>query len=80
MLQSEKSALRSRIRDGFPGNEERQRESAMLCSLLQRCMPLRTGMVVAAYMPMRREADILPLLAALSAMGCRLCLPRVEGR
>jgi 5-formyltetrahydrofolate cyclo-ligase len=36
--------------------------------------------VVAGYWPMADEIDPIPLMAALAARGCRLCLPRVVGK
>ncbi|MGN6310337.1 MAG: 5-formyltetrahydrofolate cyclo-ligase [Xanthobacteraceae bacterium] len=39
-----------------------------------------SGIVVAGYMPMRSEADPLPLMRALAARGARLALPAVVAR
>jgi 5-formyltetrahydrofolate cyclo-ligase len=39
-----------------------------------------SGTVVAGYMPMRSEADPLPLMRALAARGAQLALPAVVAR
>lgn len=39
----------------------------------------RSGAIVAAYWPIRSEADPRPLARALAALGARLCLPVVDG-
>lgn len=39
-----------------------------------------SGSVVAGYMPMRSEADPLPLMRALAARGAQLALPAVTAR
>lgn len=42
---------------------------------------LQNGMrIVSAYRPIRSEIDPEPLMRALIALGCRLCLPVVEGK
>ena len=41
---------------------------------------IRPGLVVAGYLPMRNEADPLPLLQRLAARGARLALPEVVAR
>lgn len=43
-------------------------------------LPLKDVRVVAGYWPIRDEADVRPLLAALAARGYDLALPRIEGR
>lgn len=40
----------------------------------------KPGEAVAGYMPMRNEADPLPLLAALHEKGVATALPRIEAR
>lgn len=39
----------------------------------------RSGAIVAAYWPIRSEADPRPLARALAALGAGLCLPVVDG-
>ncbi|MBM3974093.1 MAG: 5-formyltetrahydrofolate cyclo-ligase [Planctomycetes bacterium] len=39
----------------------------------------RSGAIVAAYWPIRSEADSRPLARLLAAAGARLCLPVVDG-
>lgn len=41
---------------------------------------LRTGMIVAAYVPIGSEADPAPLVAAARAACCRVALPHVVDR
>jgi len=41
---------------------------------------IASGTVIAGYMPMRNEADPLPLMRALAARGARLALPAVVAR
>lgn len=41
---------------------------------------IKPGIVVAGYMPMRREIDPRPLMRALAARGARLALPVIVAR
>jgi 5-formyltetrahydrofolate cyclo-ligase len=43
-------------------------------------LPLAGVRVVAGYWPIRDEADVRPLMAALAARGHSLALPRIDGR
>jgi len=43
-------------------------------------LPLRPGVVVSGYMPLKSEVSPLPLMRALLAQGVRLALPVIAGR
>jgi 5-formyltetrahydrofolate cyclo-ligase len=53
--------------------------SARIAAFADR-LPLEDVRVVAGYSPIRDEADVRPLMSALSAGGLSLALPRIEGR
>lgn len=79
-LQADKATLRKQIRAAFPGEAARQQESAALVQHLLRWDVLQKAHTVCAFVPMKREADIRPLLEALTHMpGKTLVLPRVQG-
>lgn len=75
----EKALLRRQIRESYPGAEARQRESERLCAHVLRWQGYRQAKVIGAYMPMPREADVMPILRDVLAHGKTLLLPRVEG-
>lgn len=79
MNSSDKAALRRRIREAFPGQEIRKTESEALCGHVMRWTIYRQANVVAAYMPLYREADLSLLLKDILQQGKTLLLPRVEG-
>lgn len=78
MLTAEKSALRRAVRSAFPGAEERDRQSRALCAHVTAWPPYQSAQVVAAYMPLPREADAVPLAEDILARGKTLALPRIE--
>ncbi|MFZ1681124.1 MAG: 5-formyltetrahydrofolate cyclo-ligase, partial [Rhizobiaceae bacterium] len=39
-----------------------------------------SGAVVSAFLPIRTEIDLRPLMAALAGQGARLCLPAILDR
>lgn len=43
-------------------------------------LAIAPGMVVSAFLPIRSEADLRPLMAALAQGGARLCLPAIIDR
>lgn len=79
MNQTDKQALRQAVRARFPGMEARDRESELLRRRIAAWEPWRKARVVAGYIPLPREADVLPLLAQALEEGKTLLLPRVEG-
>lgn len=58
---------------------QRDAESARLCAVIAQSDLFRRANVVAGYVPMAREADIMPLLRLTLDLGKTLLLPRVEG-
>ena len=78
-MSAEKAALRQAIRARYPGKSQRDAESARLCAAIAQSSLFRRAKVVAGYVPMAREADIMPLLHRTLDLGKTLLLPRVEG-
>ena len=78
-MSAEKAALRKAIRARYPGKNQRDAESARLCAVIAQSGLFRRANVVAGYVPMAREADIMPLLRLTLDWGKTLLLPRVEG-
>lgn len=79
-MSAEKAALRKAIRARYPGKNQRDAESARLCAVIAQSDLFRRANVVAGYVPMAREADIMPLLCLTLDLGKTLLLPRVEAR
>lgn len=78
-MNTEKAAMRKAIRARYPGKNQRDAESARLCAVIAQSDLFRRANVVAGYVPMAREADIMPLLRLTLDLGKTLLLPRVEG-
>lgn len=78
-VHEQKAALRKTIRSRFPGDEARNAESMALCAQLMGSDVYQKAACVAAYMPMRREIDVTPILRDVLQTGKRLLLPRVTG-
>lgn len=78
MISTDKQALRRAIRARFPGQLERDRESALICRHVAGWEVYRQARVIGGYVPLPREADVMPLLADALASGKTLLLPRVE--
>ena len=78
-MSAEKAALRKAIRARYPGKNQRDAESARLCAVIAQSDLFRRANVIAGYVPMAREADIMPLLRLTLDLGKTLLLPRVEG-
>ena len=76
---NEKQALRRSVRERYPGPGERDLESLRICSHVLSWPVYHRARVVAGYMPLPREADVLPILADALHAGKTLLLPRVEG-
>ena len=78
-MSTEKAAMRKAIRARYPGKSQRDAESVRLCAVIAQSNLFRCANVVAGYVPMAREADIMPLLRLTLDLGKTLLLPRVEG-
>ncbi len=80
---SGKAALRERLlaeRDGL-GHAERSEKSAAICSAVERLGEYARAESILFYMPMRGEADVLPLMRNALKRGVRCALPRcAKGR
>lgn len=77
-----KDELRRALRAASPGREARDRESLMLCAHITAWEPYRRARVVGGYMPLSREANVVPVLQDALDRGKTLALPRcmAEGR
>lgn len=80
MKASEKNTIRRRIRAGFPGDMQRQLESEAICRHLMAWKQYDTASCIGFYMPMKREADITPVIIDALAHGKMVALPRVEDK
>jgi len=76
---SDKQEARRLIRGLFPGMEARNAESEAICRHVSGWDRWQNAKVVCGYVPMRREADVMPLLKDALSTGKALLLPRVEG-
>ncbi|WP_137131604.1 5-formyltetrahydrofolate cyclo-ligase [Rhizobium sp. FY34] len=73
----EKARLRAErlaARDAIPP-ADRIEKSLLMAEHGQEALTCPPGAVVSGFSPIRSEADIRPLMAALKARGARLCLP-----
>ncbi|MDZ7926787.1 MAG: 5-formyltetrahydrofolate cyclo-ligase [Agrobacterium sp.] len=59
---------------------ERQQKSEAMTAYGASAIPFAPGAVISGFMPIRSEADIRPLMAALRTRGGRLVLPVVLNR
>jgi 5-formyltetrahydrofolate cyclo-ligase len=57
------------------GQAYRDRASELICEHIQKWTPFKSARVVLAYLPMRGEVDVRPLIARIS--GVRVAIPRV---
>lgn len=78
MATFDKAELRRRIRAAYPGEAQRNAESEALCRHVLAWQEYRQAVVVGAYVPMKREADVTPILRDALMTGKTLLLPRVE--
>ena len=72
---NEKALLRRMLRSAHPGREERDRQSAMICEHILQSDWYREARIIGGYMPLPREADILPVLQDALNSGKTLALP-----
>ena len=78
MNKEAKAGLRRTVRAAFPGDDERQAASEAMCRALMDWEVYRRAKTVGAYVPLRREADVWPVLQEVLSSGRTLVLPRVE--
>lgn len=71
-----KAELRAWLRANHPGKAERDRQSALLCQHILNSREYRIARTVGAYVPLAREADVMPVLQDALVSGRTLVLPR----
>lgn len=74
-MTNEKAALRRLIRQRFPGEGERVRQSEAICAAVLKSRWYREARVVGAYIPMAQEADIMAVMRDVLTSGRMLALP-----
>lgn len=72
---SEKSLLRQQLRARHPGREVRNRESVLMCGHILASDLYRNARIIGGYMPLAREADVMPVLTDVLHTGRTLALP-----
>lgn len=70
-----KTALRRALRHAHQGDAARAAQSEAVCRAILESDEYRHARVIAAYVPLRWEADITPVLADVLATGRTLALP-----
>jgi 5-formyltetrahydrofolate cyclo-ligase len=78
---TEKSRLRAEAmtrRDALSADQRQAAAEAIAARPFP--LPIRTGTIVSAFMPLKSEINPLPLLRKLAGEGARLALPVVAGR
>jgi len=65
-------------RDAMPAVERQTAAEAIAARVFP--IPIKTGMIVSGYSPLKSEINPLPLLRKLAAAGAQLALPVVAGR
>lgn len=71
----DKAVLRRHIRSLYAGPGEREAQSAAICRYILESPWYRQARVIGGYVPLMREADILPVLRDALASGRTLALP-----
>lgn len=74
-VNEQKAAIRRAVRASFD-EAKRQQESRLICQHVLAWEPYQRAQVVGGYMPMKHEADILPVLQHALESGKTLVLPR----
>ena len=74
-VNEQKAAVRRAVRASFD-EAKRQQESRLICQHVLAWEPYQRAQVVGGYMPMKHEADILPVLQHALESGKTLVLPR----
>lgn len=72
---NDKELLRKVLRARHPGQARRDEESAQICAHILSSDWYRNAQVIGGYMPLMREADIMPVLAHALQSGKTLALP-----
>lgn len=70
-----KTALRRSLRAAHEGADARAAMSAAICRAILESPEYRAARTVGAYVPLKWEADIIPVLADVLATGRTLALP-----
>ena len=78
MIAMNKQEARTWLRAQHQGDVARDRESRLLCEHILRSSINKEAKVVGGYYPMRREADVLPILTDALRQGKMLALPLCE--
>ena len=78
MTAMNKQEARTWLRAQHQGDVDRDRESRLLCEHILRSSIYKEAKVVGGYYPMRREADVLPILMDALHQGKMLALPLCE--
>jgi len=65
-------------RDAMPAAERQSAAETIAARVFP--IPIKTGMIVSGYSPLKSEINPLPLLRKLAAAGAQLALPVVAGR
>jgi len=65
-------------RDAMPAAERQTAAEAIAARVFP--IPIKTGMIVSGYSPLKSEINPLPLLRKLATAGAQLALPVVAGR
>jgi len=65
-------------RNAIPAAERQTAAEAIAARVFP--IPIKTGMIVSGYSPLKSEINPLPLLRKLAAAGAQLALPVVAGR
>ena len=76
MKPCDKKALRRAIRQAFPGDAERMRQSECICGHVLAWGDYQKAGMIGGYMPMGHEADITGILLDALKCGKNLALPR----
>ena len=78
MLANDKALLRRMIRDRYPGDDIRRMESEELCRRILQWDRYRDAQCIGGYVPLRREADVTPVMEDALHQGKTLVLPRCD--
>jgi 5-formyltetrahydrofolate cyclo-ligase len=66
------------LRDALPAAE--RQAGAEIVAARAFPLPIKPGLIVSGFMPMKSEINPLPLMRKLAAVGARLALPVVAGK
>jgi 5-formyltetrahydrofolate cyclo-ligase len=81
LVQTSKAELRKAAlarRDALPAQERQAAAEALAARAFP--VPIKPGVIVSGYMPLKSEISPLPLMRKLAAAGAALALPVVAGR